>query len=396
MQEHPVPQNITAYEFHLIGSMTIKQFLILLGGGAIGLFFYSTNLPGLIKWPLAVIGVISGIAMAFVPYEERTLDQWFINFIKAIYRPTKFYWRRTPHVPEFFTYSSKVNSQLLYQPDTSPLKRDQVNQYLSSLNAPEKQEAADALDLFQSKTDVLSLFSQVDAASNVLPSEDTVARPSLTPRARPLGRTQVIFAPSTNVSQASMPAPTSASPAPAALSDQPVGAILSEEREEEKQAQQQAASHEARVAAMNVISVEPSAVADREIPVQEVVEHQAAQESHYAAPQAVEHEVSGVLPAIFNRELPFPSLPTQANLLIGMVHDRSHAIVANAIVEILDNSGNTVRAMKTNSLGQFYISSPLKAGIYTLETEKDGLSFPVYQFEAKDQVLDPIDIQANG
>lgn len=394
MQEHPVPQNITAYEFHLIGSMTIKQFLILLGGGAIGLFFYSTNLPGIIKWPLVLIGALSGVAMAFVPYEERTLDQWFINFIKAIYRPTKYYWRRTPHVPEFFTYVASSNTQILYRPDTSPLKRTQVSQYLSSLSTPSNAEPADKLDIFQSNTDVLSLFNEVAAATNVAPSQETISRPSLTPRARPLGRTQVVYSTSNTTSDGATGS-TVEPVVPSTMLETPA-AILTEEREPEPVAEQAHQTHEARVSSLNLISVEASStLTPQEGPdVAPMIE--AAPEAHYLPAQNADRATSSIQPAIFRKDLPFPSLPTQPNLLIGMVHDAAHAIIPNAIVEILDASGNTVRAMKTNSLGQFYISSPLQSGTYTLETEKDGFSFPVYGFEAKNQILDPIDIQANG
>ena len=67
MIEHPVPQNITAYQFHLIGNMTIKQFLILLVGAGLAFLFYTTNLPGIIKWPLILIFFGGGAMAAFVP-----------------------------------------------------------------------------------------------------------------------------------------------------------------------------------------------------------------------------------------------------------------------------------------------------------------------------------------
>jgi hypothetical protein len=52
--------------------------------------------------------------------------------------------------------------------------------------------------------------------------------------------------------------------------------------------------------------------------------------------------------------------------------------------------------MKTNSLGQFYISSPLKPGTYHLETEHADFQFPVYQIEIQNTALDPVNIVAKA
>lgn len=392
MQEHPVPQNITAYEFHLIGSMTIKQFLILLVGGGIGVAIFSTNLPAIMKWPLIILFVAGGIAMAFVPYEERTLDQWFVNFLRAIYRPTKYYWRRTDKKPTFFDYTPKNADQMLYQPDTSPMRKTRVQEYLSSLEQQPQAPQVDSLDLFQQdSSNVMNLFSQVDAAVNVTPGKETdQVKPSLQVRARPLGRT-VVFSGSANT----QPQQT----APVVL-DTSTPANVTVEREEEKVATpEQPAHQEAQVTGVPIISLPAHQTADQvqpELVVNNTKQQDVLTHAYQQSTNATPVDLSAVQPAIFRTDLPFPSVPDKPNLLIGMVHDQAGAIVPNAIVEILDSTGNTVRAMKTNTLGQFYISAPLRKGIYTLETEKDGLKFPIYSFEAKDEVLDPIDIQAAG
>ena len=86
MEQHPIPQNVTKYQFHLIGDMTIKQFLML-GGGIVLAFisFKLTILPTFLRLPLAGIFAGGGAALAFVPFEERSLDIWLINFFRAIY-----------------------------------------------------------------------------------------------------------------------------------------------------------------------------------------------------------------------------------------------------------------------------------------------------------------------
>ncbi|MDQ5951410.1 MAG: hypothetical protein QG639_691, partial [Patescibacteria group bacterium] len=55
MKEHPIPQDITNYRFHIVGSMTLKQFGEVLVGVIISFIIYQTNLIAIIKWPLIVL-----------------------------------------------------------------------------------------------------------------------------------------------------------------------------------------------------------------------------------------------------------------------------------------------------------------------------------------------------
>ena len=70
MEQHPVPQQISSYEFRLVGDMTLKQFGQLAAGGILALFFYVSPLPGYFKWPLMIFSFFGGAAMAFLPFEE--------------------------------------------------------------------------------------------------------------------------------------------------------------------------------------------------------------------------------------------------------------------------------------------------------------------------------------
>lgn len=102
MEQHPIPQNISSYQFRLVGDMTLKQFFQLAGGIVVGLIFYSSPLLGIIKWPFAIVSVILGAAMAFLPFEERPLEKWIIAFFRAIYSPTSYFWKRGDAVEKLF------------------------------------------------------------------------------------------------------------------------------------------------------------------------------------------------------------------------------------------------------------------------------------------------------
>lgn len=94
MEQHPIPQQITSYEFKLVGDMTLKQFLKAAAGIILALLINSTKLMVLVKWPLMLILAGGGLALAFVPYEDRPLDTWLKAFLKSIYNPTIFIYKK--------------------------------------------------------------------------------------------------------------------------------------------------------------------------------------------------------------------------------------------------------------------------------------------------------------
>lgn len=113
MEQHPVPQPITSYEFRLVGDMTLKQFGKLAAGIILALIVYGINPPAFLKWPVVLLFSGIGFAAAFVPFEGRPIDIWIMAFFKRIYSPTQYVWRSHPQVaepvtkvPPLFTSSS--------------------------------------------------------------------------------------------------------------------------------------------------------------------------------------------------------------------------------------------------------------------------------------------------
>lgn len=102
MEQHPIPQQVSSYQFKLVGDMTLKQFFQLAGGFLVALIFYSLPIIGIIKWPFAILSAILGALLAFVPLEERPLERWIFAFFKAIYTPTEFFWKRNAITEKFF------------------------------------------------------------------------------------------------------------------------------------------------------------------------------------------------------------------------------------------------------------------------------------------------------
>lgn len=93
--EHPVPQNITSFQFRLVGDMTLKQFGFLASGCALAyltfLFLFSRN--PFMSVILIMVFILFGSSFAFVPIADRPLDHWALAFFRAIYSPTLGTWK---------------------------------------------------------------------------------------------------------------------------------------------------------------------------------------------------------------------------------------------------------------------------------------------------------------
>jgi len=99
LEQHPIPQNISTYEFRLVGDMTLKQFFQLAGGIVLALIIFRLPLPAFIKYPLVLLSVTVGVLMAFIPINGRPFTQWLVAFIRAVYAPTEFSWQLLDESP---------------------------------------------------------------------------------------------------------------------------------------------------------------------------------------------------------------------------------------------------------------------------------------------------------
>ena len=134
MQAHPVPQNITGFEFKLIGFLTIRQFGYLAAAGIGSFVIYLLPLPfPIIKILLILILMPLGAALAFLPINDIPFDRWLVAFIRSVYAPTNRIWRKEPVVigflaPEFSVYlqHQRAPQQVVHS------DRAKIDSYLSS------------------------------------------------------------------------------------------------------------------------------------------------------------------------------------------------------------------------------------------------------------------------
>lgn len=101
MDQHPVPKQVTTFEFKLIGWFTVKEsiYLILFAGFSVVTYFL-VQVPYL-NIIMATLVALFGIALVFYKYNERPLDIWIKNLFTSIMQPSQFLYIKENPVPDF-------------------------------------------------------------------------------------------------------------------------------------------------------------------------------------------------------------------------------------------------------------------------------------------------------
>ena len=88
------------------------------------------------------------------------------------------------------------------------------------------------------------------------------------------------------------------------------------------------------------------------------------------------------------------TLTTEPNIINGVVTDQQGQFIPGVIVVVKNAQGESKRALKTNKLGQFVVTTPLTNGTYTVEVDKKGLTFDIMKVDLTGEVLAPITIKS--
>ncbi len=352
MQEHPIPQDITGYKFHLVGSMTLKQFAEVLVGVLVALALYKSGLPGIIRWPAMIFSAGLGAMAAFVPIEERPLDHWIVTFVKVLFKPTKFFWKREPVIPDTFTYEpEEQSSQPSYEVDLSPARKNKIYQYLQSINHPTNK--IDNYDMAEQQrvNQLLSGFDQINVESS--PTKDR-SKPNLTVRVREMRDYQIYPASQPN-----------------------------------NQSQTEQFKDKAPVTS-GVPSDSTSTSLNQTAKKQDVEDPQ----GQISQNDLHKYKESNQPTTIVNT-LPPPtnSLPNQIS---GILMSSQGNLIGDAVVEVQDKNNKTVTAVKSNSLGQFVVSRQLPNGEYSLAISASGFKFEPINTTLTGELVNSLEIKASA
>ncbi|OGD87705.1 hypothetical protein A2693_03950 [Candidatus Curtissbacteria bacterium RIFCSPHIGHO2_01_FULL_40_12] len=349
MEQHPIPGAITAYKFKLVGDMTLKQFLELAAGVVSAWVLFNSGANFAIKWTLGPVLAFFGFALAFLPIEDRPLDQWIINFVKAIYSPTQFLYR--PKVKKLDIFET-VKKTISSAPILSKKGQGQLSEYLESLPV----SSTSAFDQAEAKylEHIANLFG---ALGNKIVSVATKSQPAPAPlptrsgvkgvRVRQLLHPQMCLLPRATIYQAPAESQVAAMP----TIQKPVSQLKTAN------------------------AVKPAA------PTPKPITPPAKPKTQTTAPT-------------FATDILLPQKPERPNLIAGITLDKDGKIIPGVILEIRDSQGFPVRALKSNKLGQFFIATALPDGIYEISAEHDGHKFAIIKLEAKNEIIPPLKIQA--
>ncbi len=342
MQQHPLPQNVTSYQFHLIGNMTIKQFLFLVGGVAGAWLTFSLPIANLFKWPIMGFSVLIGVSLAFLPYQDQPLDHWFMAFIKSIYSPTQYLWKKSNPIPDFLKPPNSTTPLPPTSPSIPKEPSKALSNYLQSLPSSEILSPSDIKES-QALKNITNLFGTVTPPKTLIQNPITLAptlEKNLKIKVRKLKTPPPDFVhPTTSTTDTS----SVFAPPPTSTPSQPQTSRIISPFSNDK-------------------------------------------------PSSPMNQVTSKVTV--NIRLPFPSAPTVPNVIVGMTLDPGRNILENTIIEIRDNKNHPVRALKSNKLGQFYIATPLPDGVYEIEAEKEGFAFDIAKITLNGKLIPPIEIRA--
>jgi hypothetical protein len=376
MDQHPIPQDVTGFQFKLIGSMTVKQFGYVASGVILAVILYYLPLAGpfaiMIKLIFVPIFGGSGVILAFVPIEGRPIDLMATNFVKALFSPNQYVYHRQGRK---LSFSSVAITQAPVAQKTSGRTADETVQ---DRLADDKGEKLRALllnsqgrvknDLDKKEAAFLNSFTPITPTTVASPAKLTVHIPT--------------------------PAPIPITPSPhkepnevLANKEKQLGQEVQQVHEQKQQLDKEIVTLQQQLSVQKAPAPMP---AQTQLPIQPA----APIAPKPAAPPTQDPQHVRTIPQAISKKAGLPRVSDTPNVVVGIVKDPRGNVLSNILVEVKDKDGNPVRAFKTNALGQFASATPLSVGSYTLELEdpKKQHRFDIIQVTANNQIMPPIEV----
>lgn len=450
MEQHPIPRNISSFEFHLIGDMTIRQFAYLAGGVLLAyLIFKIAPFPALIKYPLMGLSAFTGFALAFLPIQERPLDRWLIAFLKSINSPTQYLWHKDNTPPEILLKPIIATVKTLPQNHQAAHQdaNNKLEVYLStlpsqphqSINLREKKYVDSTLLLFNSlgayqttgQTDIPVNPTVVPQIQPVVPPVQKIADIKPEPTVKPtipqvqsvsvktdeskftheVTKEPTVEKKAAGAKQITQQAIKTNETSPKII---PTIAKLTKTIAEDKALPTTPFLVPSQVQTPSQIKIETEDAEkqlerirqEKEILEKELQklkeEIDKSKKPSIVKPEVKEEEkkptIKTITPKTAANEIGIPKLPQTPNIIMGVVKDTQRKLLPNIIITVKDVQGLPHRALKTNRLGQFSTATPLSNGTYHLEAE-DPLNryiFDIAEIVLTGKVFLPVEITAKG
>lgn len=386
MENHPIPQDITGFQFKLIGEMTLKQFAYVAIGVILAWVLFILPIFIFIKIPLVIICGLIGVALAFVPIDGRPMDLMIAKFFKAIFSPTQYIYQKQSD--NLWTNKMPNNAS------TDKLSEDQLKSFLDKL--PKNKNKLDKKESV--------FFQSLDIASSPIPTSSSPAEvPShYFAMQGATNQTQNI----SNVTIDESDIDKKSGEGDILKTAQNLEEELTKAKTIEAQTNQVdkdafLESHQKVLDLQNKLSdtlSQKKELEDRLINLQKNLEQD--KNPGVTPSVAIEEKTTNQtvqarsIPQSMTKSVGLPAVSEFPNVLSGIVKDPRGNPLANILVEVKDGDGNAVRAFKTSLLGQFASATPLNNGSYTVEFEDPNSlnKFEKVAFQASGEVILPIEI----
>ncbi len=409
MDQHPIPQNVTGFQFKLIGAMTVKQFGYVAVGVIAAVITYYLPIKGavavLLKAILIPLFGASGAVAAFVPIDGRPIDVMAGNFIKALLSPNQYVYHKT--IKQFsFSKISTPKPSGVARPAAKhmgtpqqQMVQDRGRELQKLLIKSSEKKINNSIDA--KEADFLKTFLTIPMGQPTQPAFKAVQAPIAALPAKPAQPTQ----PVAPVAQPAQPSPGTPDAGDLAKKEEELKKELANALQAESSQKTTAELATAHQTAMELQKQVEEIHSQKTKLEQEILKLKLQLSNQKTSITAVAQPVQPAAPAQdtsshvhsvpkeMNKRLGILVSDTP-NIVSGMVKDSRGNVLPNILVEIKDKNGNPVRAFKTNMLGNFASATPLASGTYTITLEdlKKIHTFDSIQITANDQIMLPIEI----
>lgn len=395
MEQHPVPQNVTTFQFRLIGDWTIKQFGYLAGGAIAAYVCYRLPLPFFFRWPLTIGLPVFGFGLAFVPIEERPMDVWILSFFKSIYSPTEYLWSREAG-------SGSARQKPVPHPVTPPAKP----------TAAASGEAGSGFAGLQPPMITPRILTYHPTGVFAWLKDWLKSRPKPHPSA-PSDVFRPATTPSVTGKHLNLSTPPTVAPGPAAAADDAIVAATAKTAVlQEKLNTLTAELTSKTVTEARILELQKQlsdALSQKNTLEQDLmrlrlqINRQPPQttplrQATMATPVAVSQPTVRIISPQAAVRAGLPRLTTFPNVVTGIIKDPNRELLSGVLVTVRDKEGIPLRALKTNRVGQFAASTPLPNGTYVVEVEdpRARFVFDRAQITVTGALLPPLEITAKG
>ncbi len=423
-KQHAVPQNIMDVEFKLIGDLTMRQFFYLMIFAAIAYATYSLRVPVVLKWPTIVGSILLGLGFAFVPVEDRGLDEWIVNFFRAIYEENQKIWRKEATPPSVFLHENlalvkqelitlapttsrrKLEQFLQYQQETQPVDPLDIPEqaYIEKIHAAfmstEPMQTSVALEEPLVETDFESVESpgtgkEIGALESAGDKDQREQRARESQQKSPQ-KPQQRKKPKRQQTFKIPPSQSAATPLSPITPDRHSGRKFTNLLSSEGNI---VLPIRGERVLKTVEDVEVSRDAEEKAKQLKQFLKQLGQTEGMELPKAKVQEVQKVQEPETNKvlvketEMVEPQPTNIPNVVTGVVRGPRNRSLSNLLLIIKNAHNDPVRAIKTNALGQFSITNPLPSGHYKVVVDvnnESGYSFDIIDVEAKGQIISPL------